>query len=690
MVRLRNGFTLLRQGTVDSSAKLLRRAGDEFFQVTATHDNWPLAWYGIGLAERALARGKFPVLPVRFHPLGADHNQGAIQAFVFAMQKDPTFLPAVEGLADAVQATTRWGYTGKARDALRRTATNSAHSLLVRARLEREDDYRERAVELLQRALQLGGDSGVVYLELAREQFALNHDADAVASYWSGVRLSTSPAAVAMLRDQLGLIAAPGELAGFDTLSHAARAETVQRFWTIRDVDAGVKAGDRLREHYSRYELASSGFRPRQHGMTAVPLNAAGRMAAAFGYDPTPTTSGRFEPSGFNFHVQRLGPPISNLPKSAHGLDDGYYRSIGDDDRRWSQDWRLPYLTYGTDSLPGEFDMRGQALLRYGKPDNVGGNLWSYHRPEGDLTLLVNGRSPGTPCGVNVRYCAYEARGIRPEELTELERELRADRGTLLASDRMIRPFGKALTPVVDAYAMIDGGAGEGRILVALAVPARQLAPEPTATGFVYPLRIHLIAAPASGAYRVERDTTRYFHTDRLLGENEYLQAVELLPVPAADYHLRVVVQSVDGERGSVGGDDTVEVRSTTGGVALGDLVLGRDSSGLSWWSGTDRLKLNPSGRIGKHESLSLYYQLGGLRLGRAYKTSIEVYRAIAPTEKPLIALTYDEIADQPVMEIQRVLGLERLDSGVHTIRLTISDEQGKVLAQRHASVRVD
>jgi hypothetical protein len=279
---------------------------------------------------------------------------------------------------------------------------------------------------------------------------------------------------------------------------------------------------------------------------------------------------------------------------------------------------------------------------------------------------------------------------LRPGEAYRLREQLHASRDTLLATDRMQRPFRHELDAAVDAYAMIDGGTGEGRILVALAIPARQLEPLAMQDAFVYPVRIQLIAAPPSGAYRVERDTTRYFRSDRRLGDDEYLQAVELLPVAPAHYHLRVVIQTEDGTRGTVGGDDSVEVNSIRRGVALSDIVLGRDSSGLSWWSGTDRLKLNPSGRVKRTEQLYLYYQLGGLPLGHAYQTSLEVSRATSPQDKPLITLTYDEIADNPVMEIQRVLDLTRLDAGVHTIQLTIRDAKGEVVAQRHASVRVE
>ncbi len=706
LMRVRRAFLLLRQGELDSSGKLLRKAGEEFYNVTARHDDWPLAWYGIGLTERALARGKFPVRPARFHPLGADHNQGAIQAFVYALQKDSTFLPAAEGLAEAVQATTRWGYTGKARDALRRTAAYSAQTLLVRARLERRDNHRERSVELLQRALQLGGDSGVVYQELARDQFALGQDSVALASYWMGVQTSTSPAAVHMLSEQLQLIARPGELAGFDSLTAMGRTTLVRRFWTIREVDAGVPKGSRLREHFHRYELAAGAFRPRHGGMTPVAMNRVSRMAAAFGYGPSPTTEGGFYSSRYtyqapySFYTTRLGPPMGRTPKSPFGLDDGYAiatagqgddRAFGDSYRQFTSRQIAGGMLDEIEPASGEFDRRGEALLRYGPPDDMVGNLWIYHRPEGDLAIAVNGWRPGSYCAVNSRYCGIEMRGyLRPGEGYAIRDELRASRDTLLATDRMLRPFRNELDAAVDAYAMIDGGTGEGRILVALAIPARQVEPQLLANGFVYPVRIQLIAAPPSGAYRVERDTTRYFRTDRRLGDDEYLQAVELLPVAPANYHLRVVIQTVDGARGTVGGDDSVEVNSVRRGVALSDIVLGRDGSGLSWWSGTDRLKLNPSGKVSRDEPLHLYYQLGGLPLGRPYQTTLEVFHATSPQEKALIALSYDEVADSPVMEIQRVLDLNRLERGVHTIRLTIRDAKGEVVAQRHASVRVE
>lgn len=703
LIRLRNAFTLLRQGVVDSSARTLRKAGDEFFTVTARHDDWVMPWYGIGLTERALAAGKFPVLPTRFHPIGADHNQGAMQAYMYVLQRDSTFLPGVEGLADATASSTRWGYTGKARDALRKTDASSPASLLLRARLERADNRRERALGLLRQSLQMGGDSGLTYLELAREQFVLLHDSAATASYWAGVAHATSPEAVKLLQDNLRLVAGHDELTGFDSLTPAARTALVQRFWNIRDVEAGVGAGDRLREHYSRYEIATLAFRPVHAAMSVVPLTPAARMASSFGFTrPTFASYSRLDSPTSAYGYQQLASIDYSLPKSSYGLDDGYGtgtvgrsytsdRPFGAGYRRWTDLDVGGLITLNDISKAGEFDARGEAYVRYGKPDNTAGNLWVYHRPGGDLVVPVNGWVLGDLCSVLVRYCTYELAGRMPPNAEQrLRTELLAARDTLLSSDRMVRTFREELTPAVDAYALVDGGTGGGRILVAMAIPARQITPDSVADGFVYPVRIQLIAAPLSGSYRVERDTTRYFHTDRRLGQREYLQAVELLPVTADEYRLRVVVQTLDGTRGAVKGDDSVQVSSIHNGVALGDLVLGRDGSGLTWWSGGDRLKLNPSGRMSKTEPLYLYYQLGGLPLGRPYRTSLEVFHATAPGEKALISLSYDELADQPLMEVQRVLDLNQLDSGVHTIRLTIQDNDGKILARRFASVRVE
>ncbi|HWA16437.1 MAG TPA: tetratricopeptide repeat protein, partial [Gemmatimonadales bacterium] len=608
LIRLRKAFLLLRQGVIDSSARILRKAGDEFYNVTARHDDWPLAWYGIGLTERALARGRFPVLPARFHPLGADHNQGAIQAFVYALQKDPDFLAATEGLAEATQATTRWGYTGKARNALKGAGAQSVRTLLVRARLEREDKQRTEALALFNQALQLGADSGVTYLEIAREEFALGRDSQATASYWRGVELSTSDAAVQMLREQLGLIARPGELAGFDSLTTLGRLSLVRRFWTLREVDGGLPPGARIEEHYRRYELVSNGFSPRNHGMTPVSPNRADRMAAAFGYGMSPTTAPLLDNgyqqsyiadgfSTFYSYLPRLGDPISQAVRQPWGWNDetGTTTSSPYSARRLTQTYQVMntrILAGGMlddiDPSTSPYGSRGEAMLRYGEPTMAVGGMWIYRNGDGEVYVPVNGRMPGSVCDVFSRYCAAEARGyLRPEEYRELRETLLSSRAELLRGDRMLRKFKGTLNAAVDAYAMIDGGTGEGRIVVALAVPADQIEPQAMLDGFLYPVRIQLIAAPPSGAYRVERDTTRYFRTERRLGPNEYLQAVEVLPVTPSSYHLRVVIQTVDGSRGTVGGDDTVEVGSIRRGIALSDLVLGRDSSGLSWWSGT-------------------------------------------------------------------------------------------------------
>ncbi len=225
LARLRDGFLLLRSGELSGKRQALTDAGNAFALVTERHDDWALAWYGIGLTERALARAKAPVLPSRFHPLGFDYNQGAALSFIRALDQDQGFVEASEGLADAVQATTRGGIARVSLAALNRAAVLSPRAMLVRARLNRMVGDRDASLPQFRQALAAGYDPGVAHLEIAREQFNLGQDEEANRSYWAGVAATGSPESIELLKRELNFIAAPRETDGLERLTPEQRLE---------------------------------------------------------------------------------------------------------------------------------------------------------------------------------------------------------------------------------------------------------------------------------------------------------------------------------------------------------------------------------------------------------------------------------------------------------------------------------
>ncbi len=689
IARLREGFIQLRMGELSGKRRALNDAGDAFAMVSERHDDWPIAWYGIGLTERALARAKAAVLPSRFHPLGFDYNQGAAMSFMRALDQNRGFVEATEGLADAVQATTRGGIARVSLAALNKADALSPRAMMVRARLTREVGDRDEALSQFQQALAAGYDPGVSHLEIARELFYAGDAVAANRSYWAGVAAARSPEAVEMVIRQLSFVAAPEELEGLAAVAADVRYLAVQRFWTRREVDAGLQGGERLREHYARYEVAHEAYAPINQGMTPVRITPARRMLQSS--ELISLVDYRTSTSGGYVYIPSTdrGEGYLNVSTTAYEREN----RVSDLDRRrrnnlvlWDNHLGLLSPWKNLDEL----DARGVTYLRYGAPDDFAGSFWAYHRAHGDLIVPVDHATVGSYCDLDGRYCRYEMDSMPTEVRLRWQRSLLAAWDTLSTTDRMIRTFPARLTPVMDAYGLLDDGHGSGRLLVAFAVPAWEIEPDSVAEGFVYPIRFQMIAAPPSGAYRLDRDTTRFFRSERRLGRGDYLQGTEVIDAPAAGYRVRIAVQTRDGQRGAVLGSDSAHIDVSRRGVAMSNLILGRDESGLTWWSGTDRVRLNPSGRIRRNEVLYLYYQTAGLTPGDRYNTSIEVFKATDADGTPLMTLGFVETAEGATAESERLVGLQQLNAGIHTIRVTIRDLDGTVLSQQHASVRVE
>lgn len=641
--------------------------GDSLATLASDHPRQALPWHELGLVNLALTRARAPYRPTRFNREGLDYPQSAIVAFARAIELDPTFSAATVGLAEAVELSPRWGAAGIARDALRR-ADGAAPStvprvLLVHARLEREGGHRDAVAPLLQRFLAAGGDSGIGLLELARERFSEGDPEEGAALYWRGVHASGSPGATQLLRRQLALIAAPGELAEFDALDPAGRGEWVRMFWTRRDVAAGLSDGARLSEHHRRYEVARREYRPVHLGLMNDSVSAARRM---------------------------LDPPPQGLPAgdTSSSRDPEQAEGVG------SQADLTPEgsLLLSRESAASELRLPGLLYMRHGPPDDRAGSFWLYHLPEGDLVLRSGEHYPGTACDLDSRYCRYELSGARvpPETRRQWEAGLGGAQEWALTNDGMIRHFPKPMTPAVVAYGLPDSGTGRGRLLVGFALPAGHLKPQSLDSGVAYAVRLELTAAPERGEFRIGHDTLRKFLAPLPLPENVQLLGLETLEAPPGTYRFRIAFTTPDGSRGALLGAESLTVaRAEANRLEMSDLILGTDSSRLVWRQGSFRIPVDPFSRFRRHEPMSVYYQAVGLEPGTAYTTALEVLRSTEPAAKPLVSLRVDGVSEGAVLHVQRSLGLQRLRPGVYTLRVTLTRATDSASVRREVRLRL-
>jgi hypothetical protein len=586
----------------DLSRESLDSALNYFCQITARDRNNAAAWFGVGSTQRALADGQFAVRPAECHTEGASYLTDAGIGFIRALDVDPNYPAASDALADVVERNPTWGAAAMARNGFRRAASRrggqSARVLLLRARLEREGGERDSTPVLIDRYLAAGGDSGVGLFERAREHFYRGESRAALEDYWAGVARSESLPAHLMLRRNLALVALPGEIAEFDMTMSIDRLAWVGRFWTRRDVEAGLGPGGRLIEHYRRYEVSRNAFRPVGLGLYADTTTIAQRTSRAMFVHPDSAAGGG----------------------SAGG---------DPDERTVDRLYGYGSLLLGADLNASEFDVRGQAYIRHGEPDDFAGDFWLYRRDGQTLIVRVNDPRFGSACNLSPKYCAYEGRRVPPEVQRRWDREW------------------------------------------------AELTSTPTTEGVAYQLKIALMVMPPTGEFRADIDTTRTFVSPQTLRDNQYVQATELLELEPGPYTGRLTLTSVDGKSGVVLADDSLDLGDATQQLSLSDLVLGKESSGFSWWSGKTRVYLNPLGTISRKEPLRLYYLVGGLVEGTAYSSEVQLFRSVGKSRKVALRLTYSDNAEASVAETERIIGLDRLDPGPYTIEVTVRGAGG-------------
>jgi hypothetical protein len=234
-------------------------------------------------------------------------------------------------------------------------------------------------------------------------------------------------------------------------------------------------------------------------------------------------------------------------------------------------------------------------------------------------------------------------------------------------------------------------------VLAVFAVEGDQLRSRPAADSSgraEYPLAIRVIAFSGDGE-RHELDTVRTFLARRRLEAGEYLMGHLELPLPPGDYTMRVLIEeqdhagdgrrdgdgerpAVEAERGALVGLDGVRVPARGAALELSDIVLGRTGSGLSWWSGRERVPLNPLNAVPRGGTVQLYYEVSGLTAGAEYRTRLAVYRRGDDRRRALLTLTFAETASAEWQSIVRALDIGRLAQGSYDLEVRVQRADGR------------
>ena len=105
--------------------------------------------------------------------------------------------------------------------------------------------------------------------------------------------------------------------------------------------------------------------------------------------------------------------------------------------------------------------------------------------------------------------------------------------------------------------------------------------------------------------------------------------------------------------------------------------MLGREGAGLAWWSGRERIALNPLNAVPRRGVVQLYYELSGLAPGAEYRTRLAVYRRGDEERRALLTLAFTEAAAAEWQAVRRGLDIGRLSEGSYDLEVEVEPLAG-------------
>ncbi|HEU5262357.1 MAG TPA: GWxTD domain-containing protein [Gemmatimonadales bacterium] len=689
LIHLRLGFIAYRLGELTKNGARYDDAAGEFEWAGELRPDWPYPWYGLGLSE--LARGEHAVIAIENirQVLGKDYMSKAAQAFARATVADPSFAQAAIDVATTALAQRIQPRLQVALQAVRLAAASAAGTQpavqLARGRVEREVGEADSSIKAFQLFLEIGGDSGLGLLELARTYYAQQRPADGWQTYFAGARVVRPAAAVALYRADLSFIAGPDELAPFDGFtSPGPRAAWLERFWLRRDVAEARNPGERLAEHYRRWFHAWRNYRLvsrhrnyditeryRSHqsefddrGIIYLRHGPPDRVAT------TPAISGRVEPNE------------TWLYRRPHG--DLVFHFVARED---VQDFKL--VESLAEALSSGFSGALALQTRRGILDDATSQLFA---SRSNISAIYQRLANPLPSGAVGRALATE-RDLGQRSIAV---------GTVTDSYRrnFSQPLGAVVSEFVVGAQPADGPVHQGGALhVVFAIPARRLSPIGDSGRVAYPLAFRLVVSDTGDNVVARLDTTRVFGTRQALRGGSYLSGRLALPVPPGTYRYRLLVSEPGGDAGDLVSRDSITVGALDGTrFATSDLVLGRQGSGLVWAPGPDTVPLNPLGDFPEEGSAELYYEVYGLAAGASYHTVVRLareggrsfLRRLFGGGQAPVFFEFDAPADGPVTRARRTLDLRDASKGNYILTVEIRDPAtGESIVRRRRFVIV-
>src|SRR5688500_5327383 len=274
--------TVVTAVAIDSLARTLRCA-ERLIDVSPDDE---AGWAAAGAAHLLVGtQGRF-VFDSRALRTGATHLEASVAALFRALRLGSTRPHIPSMLWNALERQRYWNqYEPAARELQEILASRSSVEpdlLLLRTRLAWRTSERDSALAFARAYLAAGGDSSVGFRELARELFRAGAGAEGVTAYWRGLASNLSPAAVQLYKDDAQVVARPAEVLAIRDTPAEALADSLERFWARRDIEAAHGPGARITEQFRRLEYVLEHFRARKRTTNAGEVDDLVARGAAF------------------------------------------------------------------------------------------------------------------------------------------------------------------------------------------------------------------------------------------------------------------------------------------------------------------------------------------------------------------------------------------------------------------------
>ncbi len=664
MIHMELGFINYRLAELaDSSDEYYEDAASEFEWARDLRPDWPYAHYGLGLAELSLGEhGLIAIENIR-QILGIDHLSKAARAFAAATELDPSFVQAVLDLAVAAGRQRIQPRLEVALDALRRASLTEAglnpDVQLALGRMSRELGYTDSATIAFRKFLEVGGDTAIGFLEVARTEFSVGRIRAAQDMYYRGAAAAVnSPEAVALYRYDVNWIGTPEEIEEFDELAGGGMHLWLRTFWERREAVDLRLPGERMAEHFRRFFYARANYR---------------LLSAHRHYDITERyQSSQNEVDDRGVIYIRHGAPDQVAVYNAPGVEPNESWEYG-----WPDGQRIFHFVARSDVT--DYKLVESLIDVYG----FGGAMVVASAPG---VANIDRELFASRGNFNSRYRRLSTAGsasVSNDLANEREQGMRTiEYGT--NNDTYVQRFTREIQPAMQSAVVAADPGLPSALLVSWAVQGSDLEVVQSPSGMRYSLGVRMSAMLDGDRQVAFLDTAFTYPVSRRLEEGQFLQDMAFLELDPGMYVVRVMVKDPLTGAGSITTLDTMIVPGNRlPEPVVGDLVAGYDGWGLRWALANDEIFMNPTNLYPFGSVMDIHYEMYGLPEGAQYEARLEVKKGggggvfgfvgrLFGGGGEKISVEFPGVSDGNITAVDQTVDLSPLEAGEYQVELTV------------------